>query len=117
MCIKVQFLPSGEEISIRPDETLLDAALRAGLSPLHGCGTGNCGQCKARVVGGQPGRRRYHDFSFTAAEKLAGMVLLCCTGADTDLLVDAVVTGEQQSAAAPDMPVWEQPVRRVRQAR
>lgn len=48
-----------------PDETILDAGLRAGIALPYECGSGTCGTCRARLAGGEvedrwpeaPGRR------------------------------------------------------------
>jgi CDP-4-dehydro-6-deoxyglucose reductase len=53
MSAHVTVKPSGREFFVEGSETLLKAALRAGLAPNYGCGNGNCGLCKARVVAGE----------------------------------------------------------------
>lgn len=72
-------------------EPLLEAALRAGLGVPYGCSSGNCGQCRARVVEGRVERIRPHDYRLTEAEKLQGTVLLCCSTALTDLVVETAL--------------------------
>ena len=53
MSAHVTVKPSGREFFVEGSESLLKAALRAGLAPNYGCGNGNCGLCKARVVAGE----------------------------------------------------------------
>ncbi len=88
MAATVKLLPSGKEFTVASRETVLEAGLRSGLSLPYGCASGSCGQCRARIVSGRPRKLRFHDFVPGVADKAAGYVLLCCTGADSDLVVD-----------------------------
>ena len=53
MSAHVTIQPSGHEFFVEGTDTLLDAALRNGVSLNYGCSNGNCGDCKARVVSGE----------------------------------------------------------------
>jgi CDP-4-dehydro-6-deoxyglucose reductase len=101
----VRLAAGSQQFSVEGTEPLLDAALRAGLGVPYGCSSGNCGECKARVVEGRIGQIRSHDYRLTEAEKLQGYALLCCSTALTDLVIEAEVAhsaGEipQQRVAA-----------------
>jgi len=100
MSAHVQVKPSGREFFVDGNDSLLEAALRAGLSLDYGCSIGSCGQCKARIVSGQVQRTRHSDFALTAAEKNAGVVLMCCNTALTDLVMEA-----REAHGAADMPL------------
>jgi CDP-4-dehydro-6-deoxyglucose reductase, E3 len=100
MSAHVQVRPSGHEFFVDGNDSLLEAALRAGLSLDYGCSAGSCGKCKARVVTGQVHRLRHSDYAFTAAEKTAGLVLMCCHTAATDLVIEA-----REAHGAADMPL------------
>lgn len=100
MTAHVQIAPSGREFFVDGNESVLEAALRAGLSLDYGCSIGSCGKCKARIVSGQVHRTRHSDYSLTAAEKNAGVMLMCCNTAVGDLVLEAL---EAHSAA--DMPL------------
>jgi len=100
MSAHVQVNPSGHEFFVDGNDSLLEAALRAGLSLDYGCSIGNCGKCKARVVSGQVHRLRHSDVAFSAAEKAAGVVLMCCHTAATDLVIEA-----REAHGAADMPL------------
>jgi CDP-4-dehydro-6-deoxyglucose reductase len=100
MSAHVQVKPSGHEFFVDGNDSLLEAALRAGLSLDYGCSIGNCGKCKARVVSGQVHRLRHSDYACTAAEKAAGVVLMCCHTAATDLVIEA-----REAHGAADMPL------------
>ena len=102
MTAHVQVKPSGREFFVDGDDTLLEAALRAGLALDYGCSIGSCGKCKTRVISGQVRKTRHSDYALSAAEKNAGVVLMCCNTAVVDLVIEA---GEAHSAT--DMPRQE----------
>lgn len=98
----VTFLPSGRRCDIEAHETVLAAALRAGLKPVYGCSNGNCGTCKATLKTGEVAPVRHGDFSLTEYEKLEGGFLMCTHRALGDLVVEADVTQSPE-----DIPVQE----------
>lgn len=100
MSAHVQVTPSGREFFVDGSDSLLEAALRSGLSLDYGCSAGSCGKCKARVVSGQVQRTRHSDYALTVAEKNAGVVLMCCHSALTDLVIEA-----REAHGARDMPL------------
>jgi len=87
----VKLLPGGEEFFVEGGDSVLEAALRAGLALNYGCSIGNCGECKARIVAGRVRRLRPHDYRLSEAEKAAGWVLLCCVTPLTDIVAEAAV--------------------------
>jgi CDP-4-dehydro-6-deoxyglucose reductase len=100
MTAHVQILPSGREFFVDGNDSVLEAALHAGLSLDYGCSIGSCGKCKARVLSGQVHRTRHSDYALTAAEKNAGVVLMCCNTAVGDLVIEA-----REAHNAADMPL------------
>jgi len=98
MSAHVTVKPSGREFFVEGSETLLKAALRAGLTPNYGCGNGVCGLCKARVVSGEARAVAPSDYRFTAAEKAQNHVLMCaCTALSSEIvleLLEAAVPGD-----------------------
>ncbi len=101
MSAHVQVKPSGREFLVDGNDSLLEAALRSGLSLDYGCSIGSCGKCKARILSGQAHRTRHSDYALTAAEKNAGVLLMCCHTALTDLVIEA-----REAHGAADMP-WQ----------
>ena len=100
MTAQVKVEPSGNEFFVEGNDTLLEAALRAGLSLSYGCSNGNCGLCKCKVLAGQVQKTRHHDYVLSAAEKNAGTVLMCCNTALVDLVIEA-----REAHGAKDMPL------------
>ena len=100
MTAHVQIMPSGREFFVDGNDSVLEAALRAGLSLDYGCSIGGCGKCKARVLSGEVHRVRHSDYALTAAEKNAGIVLMCCNTAVGDLVIEA-----REAHSPADMPL------------
>lgn len=100
MTAHVTVRPSGREFFVEGGDSLLEAALRAGLSLDYGCSSGTCGKCKARVLSGQVERTGHSDYALSAAEKASGVMLMCCHTAVTDLALEA-----REAQGAVDMPL------------
>ena len=100
MTAHVQLKPSGHEFFVDGNDSLLEAALRAGLALDYGCSAGSCGKCKAKVLSGQVQKTRHSDYVLSAAEKGAGVVLMCCNTAVGDLVIEA-----HEAHGATDMPL------------
>jgi len=99
MSAHVTIQPSGHEFFVDGNDTLLEAALRNGVSLNYGCSNGNCGDCKARVVSGEVKKVHAHDYVLKDAEKDAGVILLCAYAPVNDVVIEANVAG------ARDIPV------------
>jgi CDP-4-dehydro-6-deoxyglucose reductase len=96
---RVEFRPSGRRFTVEGGETVLEAALRAGLSPRYGCANGTCGDCLGRVLEGQVEPRGFAEHPIREADRAAGVVLLCACTPRSDLVVEAV-----EAAGADDIP-------------
>ncbi len=88
MSYQITVQPSGASYSAEPDETLLDAALRQGLSMPYGCKDGACGACKGTVQSGTVDLGRYQAHALTAEDIAAGKVLFCCARPTSDLSIE-----------------------------
>lgn len=90
MTAQVKVRPSGREFFVEGNETVLEAALRAGLAPSYGCRNGNCGLCKARIVSGQVKQIQPTDYPLSASERAQGHTLLCSHTAVSDLVIEMI---------------------------
>lgn len=93
MTAQVTVLPSEQDFLVEGHDTLLEAAIRSGISLNYGCSGGNCGLCKAKVLSGEVKKTRHHDFVISEAEKNQGYILLCSNTAVSDLVIEADVAG------------------------
>ena len=90
MSAHVSVRPSGREFFVEGHDTLLNAGMRAGLMLNYGCGNGNCGLCKARVVSGEVRQVLHVDYVLSEAEKQQGYTLLCAHTAVSDVVLEAL---------------------------
>lgn len=88
MRYQVTVQPSGRQFTAEADETLLDAALRQGLTMPYGCKDGACGACKGHVQSGLVDHGKAQTHALTDTEKAAGMALYCCAKAQSDLSIE-----------------------------
>ena len=82
--------PSGNEFLVEGNDSILQAALKAGLGFNYGCGGGNCGLCKARLISGEVRQILHSDYRLSAAEQQQGHVLLCTHTALGDLVIETL---------------------------
>jgi CDP-4-dehydro-6-deoxyglucose reductase len=80
-------LPSGKSFDADPSESLLDAALRAGLPLPYSCRTGRCSTCRCRVAAGRTSAL-HAELGLSAEELAQGWVLGCVRSAVTDATLD-----------------------------
>lgn len=93
MSARVVVRPSGHEFYVEGNDTILEAALKAGIPLDYGCSNGNCGECRVRLLSGQVSKTRPHDYPLGEAERAAGAILMCSYTAVTDLVIEAGVAG------------------------
>ena len=89
MAANVKLIPSGHDYFVEGNESILDASVRAGINLNYGCASGNCGACKARLIGGETRRIREHDYVLSEREKAMGYLLTCSHTAVTDVVIEA----------------------------
>ena len=89
MTAQVRILPSGREFISEGSSNLLEAGLSAGLRLGYGCSNGNCGECLAKIVSGEVQQIRQHDYRIAEEKKASGHVLMCCSTAMTDVVLEA----------------------------
>lgn len=87
MSYQVTLKSSGKHFEANPEETILEAALRQGITLPYGCKNGACGSCKGQLVNGTVTHGSHNETALTPAEKTAGSALFCCARAQSDLLI------------------------------
>ncbi|MBS0558063.1 MAG: 2Fe-2S iron-sulfur cluster binding domain-containing protein [Proteobacteria bacterium] len=80
---------SGKQFAVAEDESVLDAARRAGLALPYSCLSGVCGSCKATLVSGDCHYPHNPPRALNAAEVAHRQVLLCQAVPRSDLVVAA----------------------------
>lgn len=88
MPYQIQLQADGQTFTANDDQTIIDAALDACVALPFGCRTGVCGACKGKVVSGEFDLAGHSEAVLSAAEREAGVTLLCCTRARSNLVLD-----------------------------
>ena len=82
----VEFARSGRMITCGPDETILEAAMAAGMRPMAACGQGMCGTCKVSMLSGEVDMQ--HNGGIRPKEIANQKVLICCSKPLGDIQLD-----------------------------
>lgn len=106
MTFQITVLPSGHQFACEADETVLAAAIRAGIGLPYGCKNGACSSCKGKVVVGSVEHKAHQQRALTDAEKADGFALFCCATTGADLTIEA-----REVAGSTDYPVRKMPSR------
>jgi naphthalene 1,2-dioxygenase ferredoxin reductase component len=77
MSFKVRIASADRTIDVPTGETILDAALEAGIGYPFGCQSGNCGACKSHLLKGDVTMDGYSEFALSDEEKANGVILAC----------------------------------------
>lgn len=83
----LEFAKSGRTVTCRADESVLDAALAAGVRLASSCSQGMCGTCKIPKLSGEV--EMNHNGGIRPREVAAGKILACCSKPLSDLSLDA----------------------------
>jgi len=93
MGYKVRFEPSGREIELSPDETILQGAMSAGVHINASCGgSGTCGKCKVKIVRGETTLPPMPQLQKWEIEQ--GYRLACMTKPTTDIVVEIPIESQ-----------------------
>ncbi len=106
MQFQISTEPSGDTFTADDGQTVLEAALAAGLLLPYGCRDGACGACKAKVVQGRIDQGTISETALTDAERADGQALLCQARPLSDLVLEVHNVGR-----ASDIPVRKLPCR------
>jgi CDP-4-dehydro-6-deoxyglucose reductase len=106
MTFQITVQPSGHQFECEQDETVLAAAIRAGVGLPYGCKNGACGSCKGKVLDGSVTHRAHQERALNDADEAAGMALFCCATTSADLVIEAREVG-----GSSDYPVRKMPSR------
>lgn len=79
---------TGHQFSVRPSQTVLEAAVEAGINMPYGCRNGACGSCKGKVLAGKVMHDDYQGSAMSDAELAAGHALFCCARPLEDLVIE-----------------------------
>jgi CDP-4-dehydro-6-deoxyglucose reductase len=89
MTFQVTVEPSGRQFSCEQDETVLAAAIRAGVGLPYGCKNGACGSCRGKLLAGEVSHRAHQERALPVADEARGFALFCCATPHSDLVIEA----------------------------
>ncbi|HUN90962.1 MAG TPA: phenol 2-monooxygenase domain-containing protein [Burkholderiaceae bacterium] len=96
--------PLGQSLVVEEGQTLLDAALRAGIYLPHACCHGLCATCKVQVVDGEIEHGEASNFALMDYERDEGKCLACCAVPQSDVTIEADI---EQEPDARNLPVHD----------
>jgi CDP-4-dehydro-6-deoxyglucose reductase len=88
MSHQVTVLPSGHQFAVEAGQTVLDAALQAGVMLPYSCKNGACSSCKGKITAGKVELGPHQAASLTPDEIARGMSLFCVAKPQTDLTIE-----------------------------
>ena len=88
MSYQVNIQPSGHKIEVEPQELILDAALRQGVSFPYGCRSGVCATCLGKVLEGNISYPDDLPMGISEEDHQQGQALFCQAVAESDLVIE-----------------------------
>jgi CDP-4-dehydro-6-deoxyglucose reductase len=89
MSFHVTVQPSGHQFSCEDSDTILAAAIRAGVGLPYGCKSGACGTCKGKLLSGQVTHGPHQQKALSETEEANGYSLFCCAVPHSDVVIEA----------------------------
>ncbi|HRP97186.1 MAG TPA: CDP-6-deoxy-delta-3,4-glucoseen reductase [Rhodocyclaceae bacterium] len=113
MQFQISTEPGGQHFSASADQTILEAALAAGVLLPYGCRDGACGACKGQVLSGEIEQGPVADTALSAAERASGQALLCKAHPRTDLVIRVRNVGHVGDIPSKKLPCRVESLERV----
>ncbi len=89
MSFQVTIQPSLHQFQVEPGQTVLDAAMAAGIILPYSCRTGACSTCKGKVVAGEVDAGVYPAQILSPEDLAEGYTLFCQARAQSDLVIES----------------------------
>jgi CDP-4-dehydro-6-deoxyglucose reductase len=106
MSFQVSIEPGQHSFQTQSGETILDAALRQGLTLPYGCRDGACGACRGKVLSGEIDHGKAQTHALSDDDRAAGFALFCCATAKSDLRIES-----KEVRSSQDIPIKTLPAR------
>ncbi len=97
MFYELTIVPLGQTIEVVDGQTILDAALRAGIYLPHACCHGLCATCKVQVTDGEVDHGEASTFALMDFEREEGKCLACCARLESDVVIEAEIEDDPDS--------------------
>jgi len=106
MTFNITIKPSDHRFAADAGETILEAALRDGVTLPYGCRNGACGACKGKVLVGGVDHGAFQEHALSEADRTAGLTLFCCAKPLSDVTIEV-----REIGATKDIPLKVMPCR------
>lgn len=113
MSFQVSIEPGQHRFQTQAGETILEAALRQGLTLPYGCRDGACGACRGKVLSGEIDHGRAQLHALSNDDRAAGFALFCCATANSDLRIESKEVRSLQDIPIKTLPARIQKLTRV----
>jgi len=101
MSYELTIEPLGQTITVEDGQTILDAALRAGIYLPHACCHGLCATCKVQVTDGEIEHGEPSSFALMDFEREEGKCLACCATLESDVVIEADIDEDPDARSIP----------------
>lgn len=101
MSYQLTIEPLGQTVEVEEGQTLLDAALRAGIYLPHACCHGLCATCKVSVTDGEVDHGEASNFALMDYEREEGKCLACCARPQGDVVIEADIEEDPDARNLP----------------
>lgn len=105
MSYTVTLKSSGKTFLAKPSQTILEAAVDAGITIPYGCRNGMCGSCKGKLESGNVMLEDYQEAALTEKEKSDGLILCCKALATESITIDIRENEEEEMKQSKVTPV------------
>ncbi|MBR9867418.1 MAG: 2Fe-2S iron-sulfur cluster binding domain-containing protein [Oceanospirillales bacterium] len=89
MGITVQIEPVDKSFTAEESQTVLEAALKAGITLKHSCRNGQCGECRAPILSGAVSYKKTESIKLEQSDLEGRTGLMCVGHAISDLVIEA----------------------------
>jgi len=110
---RVTLQPSGHSFTTDGSDSVLQAALDAGLTLPYGCRNGACGACKGKVLDGLVDHGAAEEQALSVADRASGLALFCCAKPLSDLVLESREVGTAKDIPVKIMPCRVQKIERL----
>lgn len=104
MSYELTIEPTGQTVPIAEGQTILDAALRAGIYLPHACCHGLCSTYKVQVLEGEIEHGEASSFALMDFERQENQCLACCATVQSDVVIEADI---EEDPDAENLPVQD----------
>lgn len=98
---RIALADSQEHFDCAPDDTIMRAALRAGIGMPYECNVGSCGTCRVELISGEVVSNWPQAPALSERDRDRGRVLGCQSRPSADCVIKARTAAQYQSACRP----------------